>query len=61
METQEIPRPERGTVTLTVEEKRAVRAVALLRGMDESSLLRTKVVADIVAEYERSREALDAA
>lgn len=61
METQEIPRPERGTVTLSIEEKRAVRAVALLRGMDESTLLRTKVVADIMAEYERSREALDAA
>ena len=44
---------ERAAVALTPSEKRAVRAIAALRGTDESNLIRTTPVADIVAEFER--------
>ena len=44
---------ERAAVALTPSEKRAVRAVAALRGTDESNLIRTTTVAEIVAEFER--------
>ena len=44
---------ERAAVALTPSEKRAVRAISALRGTDESNLMRTTPVADIVAEFER--------
>ena len=44
---------ERAAVALTPSEKRAVRAIAALRGTDESNLIRTMPVADIVAEFEK--------
>ena len=56
METQETTRPERATLTLTREEKQAVKAVAALRGLTEDSLLRSTLIADVVAAYERARE-----
>ena len=40
-------------VALTPSEKRAVRAIAALRGTDESNLIRTTPVSEIVAEFER--------
>jgi hypothetical protein len=43
-------------VAVTETEKRAVRTVALLRGTDESNLVRSTPIADIVAEFERHRE-----
>jgi hypothetical protein len=44
------------SVAVTETEKRAVRTVALLRGTDESNLVRSTPIADIVAEFERHRE-----
>ena len=50
--TQE-SKSERAAIALTPSEKRAVRAVAALRGTDESNLIRTTLIADVVAEFER--------
>lgn len=52
--TQE-SRSERAAIALTPTEKRAVRAVAAVRGTDESNLLRTTTIADVVKEFERLR------
>lgn len=49
-------RTERVTVTVTPLEKKAVKAVAAARDTDESNLLRTTLLADIVDEYRRIRE-----
>lgn len=48
-------RTEKVGVAVTPTEKRAVRAIAALRGTDESNLVRTNTIADIVAEFERLR------
>lgn len=48
-------RSEKVAIAVTLTEKRAVRAVAALRGTDESNLCRTTTIADIVAEFERYR------
>jgi hypothetical protein len=55
MNTQET-RTERATLTVTPSEKKAIRAVAAARDTDESNLLRTTPVADVVDEYRRIRE-----
>lgn len=52
-DTQE-SRTKRGHVMLTPTEKRALRGLALLRGVTESDLLRPRVD-EIVREYERVR------
>jgi hypothetical protein len=57
--TQE-SRTERASITLTPSEKRAVRAIAALRGTDESNLLRTTPVADVMTEFERLRVSSEA-
>ena len=54
-ESQE-SRTARVTVTVTPLEKKAVKAVAAARDTDESTLLRTTLMADVVKEYERIRE-----
>lgn len=46
-------RNEKVGLAVTPTEKRAVRAVAALRGIDESALCRTTPIADVVAEFER--------
>lgn len=55
MDKQE-SRTERVTVTVTPLEKKAVKAVAAARDTDESSLLRSTLLTDVVAEYERIRK-----
>lgn len=50
-------RTERVAITVTPSEKRAVRAVAALRGTNESDLVRENSIADIVVEFERLRAA----
>ncbi len=57
METQ-ASRTERLTITATPAERRAVHAVALVRGIDVSNLLRQHVLAEILGEYERMAAAL---
>lgn len=46
-------RTERATLALTPTEKRAVQFVANVRQTTESDLLRTTLLADVVAEYDR--------
>lgn len=46
----------RVTVTVTPYEKKAVKAVSAARDTDESNLLRTTLLNDVVREYERIRE-----
>lgn len=46
-------RTERATMALTPTEKRALQIVANLRQVTESDLLRTMLMADIVAEFDR--------
>lgn len=48
-------RTERVAIAVTPSEKRAVRAVAALREVDESNLCREVPIADIVAEYRRAQ------
>lgn len=48
-------RTERVAIAVTPTEKRAVRAIAALRGTDESNLCRSSTIDDIVAEFERAR------
>lgn len=60
MDTQ-ANRTERLTITATKVEQRAVQAVALVRGTDVSNLLRERSLAEVIAEYERMAEALEAA
>jgi hypothetical protein len=48
-------RSERVTIAVTVLERRAIRAVAAIRGVDESHLVRSMPISDIVAEFERVR------
>lgn len=55
-ETQEESRSERIAIAVTEREKRAVRAVAALRGVEDSNLVRAMPIADIVTEFERLRE-----
>jgi hypothetical protein len=54
-ETQET-RTEKVGVAVTPTEKRAVRAIAALRGTDESNLVRSMTIAEIVTEFERLRD-----
>lgn len=54
MDEQE-SRTARVTVTVTPLEKKAVKAVAAARDTDESSLLRSTLLVDILVEYERIR------
>ena len=44
--------PERGTVFLGAHEKHALRVIAAMRGVSESEVLRSTLIADVVAEYE---------
>lgn len=46
-------RTERVAVAITAAEKRAIVAVAALRGTDQSNLLREMSVDEAVAEFER--------
>lgn len=55
LEAQEESRSERVGVAVTPSEKRAIRGVAALKGTDESNLVRSTTIADIVAEFERLR------
>lgn len=54
-------RTEKVAIAVTPTEKSAVRAVAALRGTDESNLVRSNTIADIVAEFERLRATTSAA
>lgn len=54
--TQEERRSERIGVAVTPSERRAVKAIAALRGVEDSNLLRTMPLEEIVAEFERLRE-----
>jgi uncharacterized protein (DUF1778 family) len=54
-------RTERVTITVTPNEKAAVRAVAAIRGTDESNLVRTTPISDVVSEFERLRARVEAA
>lgn len=49
------PRSERAAIACTKAEKQAIRAVAAARQTDESNLLRTTLLVDVVAEFERIR------
>lgn len=57
MDMQE-SRPERVTIMVTEQEKRAVRAVAAALGLTESDVMRDMTVAQVMAEYGRIRAAL---
>lgn len=57
MDMQE-SRPERVTIMVSEEEKRAVRAVAAALGLTESDVMRDMTVAQVLAEYGRIRAAL---
>jgi uncharacterized protein (DUF1778 family) len=54
-------RTERVTITVTPNEKAAVRAVAAIRGTDESNLVRTTPISYVVSEFERLRARVEAA
>lgn len=49
------PRSEKAAMAVTASEKRAIRAVAALRETDESNLLRSTLLEDIVTEYRRAQ------
>lgn len=51
-------RNERVAIAVTKSEKRAVRALAAFRGTDESSLLRSMTLAQIVEDFERLRSTM---
>ena len=55
--TAQESRTERVAITVTPSEKRAVRAVAAIRGTNESDLCRENTITEIVAEFERVRAA----
>lgn len=57
MDTQ-VTRPERVTVMVTADEKRAVRFVSDALGVTESDVLRDMTVSEVMSEYARMREAL---
>lgn len=48
-------RTEKVAIAVTPSEKRAVRGLAAVRGLDESNLVRSMTIADIVAEFDRLR------
>jgi hypothetical protein len=48
-------RTEKVAIAVTPTEKAAVRAVAAIRGTDESNLVRTTPISDVVAEFDRLR------
>lgn len=48
-------RSERATLAVTPHEKRAIRTVAAARDTDESNLLRSVLIVDVVEEYARIR------
>ena len=54
-------RTARVTVTVTPDEKHAIKAVAAARETDESNLLRTSLIEDILVEYGRIREVVGVA
>ena len=54
-------RSARVTVTVTPREKQAIKAVAAARETDESNLLRTTLIEEVLAEYARIRELVGAA
>lgn len=53
--TQQEGRTERASLAVTRSEKQAIRAVAAARETDESNLLRTTTLAEILDEYEKIR------
>lgn len=53
--TQQEGRTERASIAVTKAEKQAIRAVAAARETDESNLLRSTLLSDILEEYERIR------
>lgn len=52
-------RSEKVAIAVTLDEKRAVRGLAAIRGTDESNLVRSLPIAEIVAEFNRLK-AVDA-
>ena len=58
--TQQEGRTDRASLAVTKAEKQAIRAVAAARETDESNLLRTTTLAEIMAEYERIRAVVKA-
>lgn len=54
-------RTEKVAIAVTKTEKTAVRAVAAVRGSDESNLCRAMPIDEIVAEYRRLQAATNAA
>jgi hypothetical protein len=50
-------RSEKVAIAVTKTEKAAVRAVAAIHGTDESNLVRSTPIADIVTEFHRLRAA----
>jgi hypothetical protein len=51
--TQPESRTEKVAIAVTPTEKRAVRGLAAIRGGDESNLVRSMTIAEIVAEFEK--------
>lgn len=60
-ETTMEPRTVVAGFKVTEEEKTALRVVSGLRGISESELLRTTLIADVLAEFRRIRETADRA
>lgn len=60
-ETQAESRSERVALAVTPTEKRAVRGLAAIRGVDESNLCRTTTIAEVVTEFDRLRAAAEPA
>lgn len=58
-EAQEETRSERLSIAITPSEKRAIKAVAAIRGMEESVLVRSMPVPEIVAEFDRIQRAAE--
>lgn len=56
VESQE-SRTEKVAIAVTPSEKRAVRGLAAIRGTDESNLVRSMPIAEIVAEFARLQAA----
>ena len=53
--TPQETKTERASLAVTPSEKRAIKAVAAARETDESNLLRSTLLADVVEEYGRIR------
>ena len=51
-------RPERVTIMVSEDEKRAVRAIAAALDLTESDVMRDMTMAQVLAEYDRIRAAL---